>query len=338
MKLGEGKLGPAEYSIYGFSGASVRVSGKIDLPVTFGMYPLQKTILTTFMVVDIPFAYNAIIGRPALRDLEAVVSTPHLQLKFPTRTGIGEVRGQQMTARQCYVASLRGSNAPAENFTIGSEDPRERARTIRGEPTKELDSIPIDEDQPEKQVRISSLLKGTLRDRMISFLRANIDVLAWSAQDMPGIPPEMAVHRLNVNPTFKPVQQKKRNFAVERQTHIKAEVEKLLQAGFIREIRYPEWLSNVVMVKKTSGGWRACIDFTDLNRACPKDPYPLPRIDQLIDATSGHELLTFLDAFSSYNQIKMQEPDILKIAFITDQGVYCYTIMLFGLKNAGATY
>ncbi|XP_077231892.1 uncharacterized protein LOC143865045 [Tasmannia lanceolata] len=152
MKLAREDLGLAEYSIYGFSWASVRVSGKIDLPVSFGTYPLQKTIMTTFMVVDIPFTYSAIIGRPALRDLGAVVSTPHLKMKFPTQTGIGEVRGQHMMARQCYAASLRGSNAPAKNFTIGSEDPRERARTIRGEPTEELDSIPISENQPEKQV------------------------------------------------------------------------------------------------------------------------------------------------------------------------------------------
>ncbi|XP_077242522.1 uncharacterized protein LOC143883041 [Tasmannia lanceolata] len=123
MKLGEGRLGPAEYSIYGFSGASVQVSGKIDLPVTFGTYPLQKTVMTTFLVVDIPFTYSAIIGRPTLRDMGAVVSTPHLKMKFSTLTGIGEIRGQQMIARQCYAASLKGSNAPTENFTIESEDP-----------------------------------------------------------------------------------------------------------------------------------------------------------------------------------------------------------------------
>ncbi|XP_077226470.1 uncharacterized protein LOC143888951 [Tasmannia lanceolata] len=95
MKLGEGRLGPAEYLIYGFSGASVQVNGKIDLPVTFGMYPLQKTIMATFLVVDIPFTYSTIIRRPVLRDLGAAVSTPHLKIKFPTRTGIGEVAGSR---------------------------------------------------------------------------------------------------------------------------------------------------------------------------------------------------------------------------------------------------
>ncbi|XP_077230121.1 uncharacterized protein LOC143863319 [Tasmannia lanceolata] len=123
MKLGEGRLGPAEYSIYGFSGASVQVNGKIDLPVIFCMYPLQKTIMATFLVIDIPFTYSAIIERPALRDLGAIVSTPHLKMQFPTLEGIGEVCGQQMIVHRCYYASLKGSNAPAENFTIGGEDP-----------------------------------------------------------------------------------------------------------------------------------------------------------------------------------------------------------------------
>ena len=95
------------------------------------------------------------------------------------------------------------------------------------------------------------------------------------------------------------------------------EVNKLLAANFIREIYYPEWLANVVMVKKANGNWRMCIDFTDLNNACPKDSFPLPRIDQLMDSTSRHKLLTFMDAFSRYNQIQMAEGDQKKIAFIT---------------------
>ncbi|KAL8102849.1 hypothetical protein AgCh_027393 [Apium graveolens] len=92
------------------------------------------------------------------------------------------------------------------------------------------------------------------------------------------------------------------------------------------------------MVKKANGKWRMCIDFTDLNDACPKDCNPLPRIDTLIDATAGHEMLSFMDGFSGYNQIKMHKDDILKVSFITDFGVYCYLVMAFGLKNAGATY
>ena len=115
-------------------------------------------------------------------------------------------------------------------------------------------------------------------------------------------------------------------------------VEKLLTAGFIREVYYPKWLANVVMVKKSNGKWRMCVDFTNLNCACPKDSFPLPRIDQLVDSTASHVLLTFMDAFSGYNQIRMSEEDQEKTAFVTSQGLYCYRVMPFGLKNAGVTY
>ena len=112
----------------------------------------------------------------------------------------------------------------------------------------------------------------------------------------------------------------------------------MLSIGFIWEVYYPNWLVNVVLVKKANGKWRIYVDFTDLNKACPKDSFPFPRIDQLVDSTAGHKLLTFMDAFSGYNQIKMAEEDQEKTAFITSQGLYCYKVMPFGLKNAGATY
>lgn len=103
-------------------------------------------------------------------------------------------------------------------------------------------------------------------------------------------------------------------------------------------MKYPEWLANVVMVKKKNDKWKMCVDFTDLNKACPKDHFPLPRIDQLVDATSGHELLSFMDAYSSYNQIKIKLENRESTVFITPRGTYYYNVMLFGLKNAGATY
>ena len=112
-------------------------------------------------------------------------------------------------------------------------------------------------------------------------------------------------------------------------------VDKLLFANFIREVYYSEWLANVVMVKKSNGKWRMCVDFTDLNKACPKDIFPLPRIDQLVDSIAGHELLSFMDAFSGYNQIIMDKQDQEKTAFITSQGLHCYKVMPFGLKKCG---
>ena len=112
----------------------------------------------------------------------------------------------------------------------------------------------------------------------------------------------------------------------------------MLNVDHIREIQYPEWLANVVLVKKANGKWRMCVDFTDLNKACPKDSYPLPSIDALVDNALGCKLLSFLDAFSGYNQIKMHPCNECKTAFMTETSCYCYTVMQFGLKNVGTTY
>ena len=124
---------------------------------------------------------------------------------------------------------------------------------------------------------------------------------------MPDIDPSVITHRLNVYPSSKPVRQKKRVFASERDNAIKEEVQKLTIAKFILEVYYSDWLANVVMVKKANGKWRMCVDFTDLNKACPKDCYPLPCINQLVDSRAGHKLLSFMIAFSGYNQIRRSE-------------------------------
>ena len=127
-------------------------------------------------------------------------------------------------------------------------------------------------------------------------------------------------------------------FAPEKENAIKEEVQKLIATKFIREIYYPDQLANIIMVKKANGKWRICVDFTNLNKTCPKDSYPLPRIDQLVDSTSGHRLLSFMDAFFGYNLIRMDEADQEKTSFITSQGLFCYKVMPFDLKNARATY
>ncbi|MCQ7691381.1 reverse transcriptase domain-containing protein, partial [Salmonella enterica] len=149
---------------------------------------------------------------------------------------------------------------------------------------------------------------------------------------------EVVEHHLNTPPDARPVKQKLRCQAPDRQRAAQEEVDRLLAAGFIEEAKYPQWLSNVVLVKKHNGSWRMCVDYTSLNNACPKDCYPLPRIDQLVDATAGHARLSFMDAYSGYNQIRMAPEDREHTAFLTDQGVYFYKVMPFGLKNAGATY
>ena len=143
---------------------------------------------------------------------------------------------------------------------------------------------------------------------------------------------------MRVNPLIAPRKQPPRRPSKEHVEAVQEEVTKLKQAGAIKEVFYPEWLANTVVVKKKSGKRRVCVDFTDLNKACPKDPFPLPKIDQLVDATIGHPRMSFLDAFQSYHQIPLVSDDQEKTAFVTLVGNNHYKVMPFGLKNAGSTY
>ena len=231
-------------------------------------------------MVDCSSSYNAIIGRLTLNSWKAVTSTYHLLVKFPTKCGIRQAQGDQLAARECYLAMM-ALDEQVQMISI------EKRRFV-AELTEVLEDIPLEESNPEKFTRIGTSMKEKTKQDLIQFLRENIDVFAWSYKDMPGINPSVITHRLNVYPSSKPVRQKKWVFAPERDNAIKEEVQKLTTAQFIREVYYPDWLANVVMVKKANGKWRMCVDFTDLNKACPKDSYPLPRIDQLVDSIASH--------------------------------------------------
>ena len=257
-----------------------------------------------------------------------------MMIKFPTVSEVGMVRGDQRVARECYSASVK--QKAVDNVYMDELDMHDEVLT-RPEPSKELEPVPLDDD-PEHLAYIGSKLAEDLKGLLTQFLRQNKDVFAWKQADMVGIDPAVTTHRLNVILSFKPIKKKRRRFAPERQKAINEEVGKLLQARAIREVEYPKWLANVVLVKKANDKWRLCIDFTDINKACPKDSFPLPRIDLIVDATVGHELLSFIDAFSGYNQISMDPDDQEKTSFVTAQETYCYRVMPFGLKNAGATY
>jgi hypothetical protein len=328
MGIDRDRIKPFAYPLVGFGGEVVFPIGILPLPVTAGTTPQLATVMVDFLVIDRPSAYNAIVGRPALNKLKAVTSTYHLMMKFPTEEGVGVVRGDQLMARKCYNTSMK---KVSDSNTL----PVASVHDVKGEPAEPLEEVSIGVG---KVLQIGTCLEQEDREGLVKFLHSNVEVFAWSHEDMPGISPEEIVHMLNVNPGAKPVKQKRRKFAPERVEAIAAEVEKLLKAQFIEEVHYPEWLANVVLVKKSNEKWRMCVDFTDLNKACPKDSFPLPRIDALVDSTSGYGLLSFMDAFSRYNQILMHPQDREKTAFITDRGLYCYKVMPFGLKNAGATY
>jgi hypothetical protein len=149
---------------------------------------------------------------------------------------------------------------------------------------------------------IGAGLDPKLEDALVSFLRANRDIFAWKPADMPGVPRRLTEHSLNVNPKATPKRQHLRHFADERRDTIKKELAKLLAAGFIIEVIHPEWLANPVLIrKKNTNEWRMCVDYTNLNKHCPKDPFGLPRIDQVIDSTAGCDLLCFLDCNFGYH-------------------------------------
>ena len=155
---------------------------------------------------------------------------------------------------------------------------------------------------------------------------------------MPEVDPEFIVHKLNINPSFPPKKQKPRRSARDHVEVVRLEVYKLKEAGTIKEIYFSEWLANTVVVKKKNGKWRVYVDFIDLNRVCPKDTFPMPKIDQLVDSTYGHLRMSFLDAFQRYHQISLALEDQEKTMFISPDANYYYTVMPFGLKNAEATY
>ena len=163
-------------------------------------------------------------------------------------------------------------------------------------------------------------------------------MIAWSYEDMLSIDREIAQHHIDTHTHTIPVKQKLRCMRTTWLLKIKEEVTKQLKVGFIKPIHQDEWITNVVPVPKNDGKVRMCVDFRDLNKACPKDDSPLPHIDFLVDNTVDSALMSFIDGFSRYNQIKMAPKYMTKTTFTTEWGIYSYTIMPFELNNAGATY
>jgi hypothetical protein len=187
-------------------------------------------------------------------------------------------------------------------------------------------------------VLLGSQLSEEQEKNLTRFLFNNKDVFAWSANDLCGVNRDVIEHSLNVDPSFRPRKQRLRKMSGDKAEGVQNEVKRLLSVGVIREVKYPEWIANTVKVKKANGKWRMCIDFTDLNKACPKDEFPLPRIDSLVDAAASSELMSLLDCYSGYHQIWMKKEDEPKTSFITPSGTYCYLRMLEGLKSAGGSF
>ncbi|KAM1663288.1 hypothetical protein TB2_042764 [Malus domestica] len=289
-----------------FSGDIVQPLGSIHLPFTIGTGPYTVTITTNFLVVNCPTAYNVIFGRTGINDLKAMVSTHMLLMKFPTPFGNGYIRGDQLSARSCYNTSVKQQHLPVPKETLyihnqvvktspdeansdlhdgnsQPDDPRDDSFTQQAQPAEELKNVSMSKDHPNRMVKIGTTLSPLFRLSLISFLQENADVFAWSYKDMPGISPDIICHHLSIDPKTKPVKQKRRSYDVERYEAVKTEVEKLKDIGFVREVNYPTWVVNVVLVKKNLTKeslllqkvlWRMCVDYTDLNKGCPNDSFP----------------------------------------------------------------
>ncbi|GKV19333.1 hypothetical protein SLEP1_g29611 [Rubroshorea leprosula] len=318
MQLNPSSLQKHEGPIYGFDNQPVPVEGVITLPIYVSSEPRFMMASVTFLVVKMESAFNAILGRATLCELKAVVSQPHLCMKFPTPQGVGVLKRNQKMTRACYqdtfkkvelAAALAGfeNHRPTQlgQQTMSISDIKHRPEGVKQkvEPVELVETIPLNPHVPKRIVKIGTKLTEEERAKLLEFLRVNQDVFAWTTDEMPGIPAELTVHKLSTDPTKRPVVQKRRLFGPEKQAAIDEEIQKLLQAGFIRRVEYSEWVSNPVLVKKPNGKWRICIDFTNLNEACPKDPHPLPNVEKLVERAAGHERMSFLDASSGYHQI-----------------------------------
>jgi len=320
----------------------MEVRGYLELRTTFTDVSASRTENIRYLVVNAHSAYNVLLGRPALNRLRAVASTRHMKMKLSVLRGkVIVIKSNQQEAKRCYENSLKAKRGvfmvmerpPVKEDRVGVAH-AESARERRPEPVGNVVERQID----GKTFKLGKSLTQAEQDQVAGMIARHLDAFAWSASDMPGIDSDFLCHCLTMDPKVNPVHQRRRTLNEERRLVVQEETKKLLDVGHIREIQYPEWLANVVLVKKANGKWRMCVDFTDLNKACLKDSYPLPSIDALVDSASGCRMLSFLDAFSGYNQIKMHARDECKTTFMTETSCYCYTMMSFGPKNAGATY
>lgn len=184
---------------------------------------------------------------------------------------------------------------------------------------------------------VASLSNKERKEFMEIFKQRQIN-FAWSYADMLGINPDLIMHHLNMDLKAKPIKQKIRKMHPHIALLVKTELKKLLDVGFIRPVAYLEWVSSIVLVSKLDKSIRVCTNFRDLNRACPKDDFPVPNIDIVMDLSAGHEMFSLMDGFLGYNKIRIAPEDQEKTTFACAWGTYCWNVMPFGLKNAGATY
>jgi hypothetical protein len=258
----QGQLIPATTSLTGFTGEKIWPMGQLRTLVVVGNGYHSTTAWMNFMVIRSPSSYNGIIGRPGISAMRVVPSTTHGMLKFPVEGGIVTLYNTTASPRECNAVTDEVPRIPEQHTT--------KVTNLK---------VAIHPDYPDQEISIGGSLSDKGRATVCALLQKNLDIFAWEPKHMTGVPRAITEHKLEIRQGYPPIRQKKGGQAPDRAKAILKEVHKLVDTGIMREVYYHDWLSNPMMVKKSDGSWRMCVDFTDLNKACPQDCYPLPEID-----------------------------------------------------------
>jgi hypothetical protein len=281
---------------------------------------------------------QCLFWRGLLNTFEVALHSLYLCLKVPVALGAITIHGNYKDARnieQGFTPGHRNVNCLQDEKAENGNNTAKRMNkgTFTSRPIKpewETRKVPLDPRVPDQAVMISQDLSPNEEAKLFSFLDGNSDAFAWQTSNLMGASKDIIEHKLQVNPTTRPMKQKLHKMSYEKVAVVKA--------GFIHEVLYPSWLVNVVMVKKKNIKWRMWANFTDLNKSCPKDDFPFSRMDEVVDSAAGCETMELLDCFLGYHQIWLRKEDEEKTSFITPFGTYYYLSMPERLTNAGPTF
>ncbi|XP_072076762.1 uncharacterized protein [Arachis hypogaea] len=255
----------------------IKPDGTISLPICLGTSDAKKSVMADFVVLGDSTSYNIILGRKTINELSAVICTKFLTMKFITdMETVGSIRRDLEAAVVCDNASLslRKESKKTAGVFLADLDIRMEDKP-RPEPEGDIEKFQIGKSAHQFTF-VNRNLSHELKGPLMEVVRENRDLFAWTPSDMLGLDPEVMSHRLAVKPDAKPVAQQRKKMSQEMADEFAKQTAGLLEAGFIKELEYSTWLSNVVLVKKASGRWRMCVDYSNLNKACLKDSFPSP--------------------------------------------------------------